>query len=241
MLPAPGYGEAPTVWTFSYNSDYLLSLIDAPNGSETDLLYNDYRLCKVVNGVGATDPNTGASIETTWKLQSGLADLLDNSGNHSPTLSAGTACDLHAKYTTYSGYDTSYGQGGGSASTTCYGTDAYGYVTSLTEPATTTAWGALTKATWTWTRDGNGLPTYYYQPPGGGGHGGPLGQLTTSYQYDSQGNPTDPELSDGTIQTWFYNDANGYAQLFSTPSSSNVTGTGVDQSTTYAGSIPAAR
>ena len=100
------------MWTFTYNSDYLLREIQAPTATETDLVYDDYqRLSKVVNGVGATDPNTSDSIETTWTLQSSLSDVLANSGNGS---GAATSDDLDATYTTYSGYDSSYGQGGGS-------------------------------------------------------------------------------------------------------------------------------
>ena len=200
-LPDPGHGEARPVWTFTYNSDYLLREIQSPNGNETDLVYDDYqRLNKVIDGVGATDPNTSDSIETTWTLQSGLSGVLANSGNGS---GAATSDDLDATYTTYSGYDSSYGQGGGSTSAWVYGTDDYGYVTSLKKPATTTAGNALATAKWTWTRDSNGLPQTYVQPAGGGGSES-LDELTTSYGYDDNGNLISAGYPDDSSESWEY-------------------------------------
>ena len=140
-LPAPGYGEATPVWTFSYNGDELLSEIHVPNGNETDLIYDSYdRLSQVNDGVGATNPNpnaqgtTGTSLEATWTLQSGLSDVLDNSdGGSSPA----TSDDLDATYTTYGDYDDTDGESNGGGVDWIYGTDNYGYETSLTKPTTT--------------------------------------------------------------------------------------------------------
>ena len=178
-LPNPGHGEATPSWTFSYNAAGLLSQIDAPNGNETDLLYDAYhRLATVIDGVGATD-TAGDSLESIWELQSGLSDALQEGGSSNASAAAGPANmnDLGATYTTYSQYEENYDDPVGTPSTWTYRTDAYGYVTSLTKPATTnpsTGATVLAAATWTWTRNADGLPTEYDQPAGGGGYGGTL-------------------------------------------------------------------
>ena len=101
-----------------------------------------------------------------------------------------------------------------------YQTDAYGYVTSETKPATTdptTSQQVLAEATWTWTRDRNGLPTEYVQPAGGGGYQGGLDQITTEYSYDGDGNMVSAVYAEGTdsqtSESWTY-DPN-YSQMTS--------------------------
>jgi RHS repeat-associated protein len=215
-LPAPGYNEKTPSWTFQYNALHLLSEIDAPNGNVTKLYYDAYeRLQQVDDGVGADDM-WGNSLETTWQLTSCLSAAMAGPTPSTPL----TAAEFQATYNTYSSYDqglaTSGNPGpaapGGIASTWTYTTDPYGYVLSLTEPATTQLDGAmadftsaLAQAIWTWTRNPDGTPATCTQPAGGGGYKAPWGALTTTYKkYDGNGNCEEIDYFDGSSELWSY-------------------------------------
>jgi RHS repeat-associated protein len=156
--PYAGSGQSGhALWSFALGADGLLRRINDPQFHTTVVTYDHYRVDRVFNAVES-------EIENSWRLAAMNVLALPVGGFGFMQLA--------------SNVQAGYADGNGNVWT--YTTDAYGYLTSRTNPAPF-------QDTWTWTRNENGLPTEYVQPAGGGGIDA-LPALTTTYQYDAKGN-----------------------------------------------------
>jgi hypothetical protein len=172
--PCAGQGQSGhSLWSFSLGADGLLRRLTDPQFHTTVVTYDHYRVDRVFNAVES-------DVENTWQLAAMNVRALPVGGFGFMQL----ASNIRAHYT----------DGNGNVWT--YATDAYGYLTSRTNPAPF-------QDTWTWTRNENGLPTVYVQPAGGGGIDA-LPALTTTYQHDAKGNLLSATYADGTSDHWQY-------------------------------------
>jgi len=172
--PYAGQGQSGhATWSFALGPDGLLRRLGDPQFHTTVINYQHYRVHDVVNAANS-------AVENTWQLIATNVQALPVGGFGVMQL----ASDVKAHYA----------DGNGNIWT--YTTDAYGYLTSRTNPA---PFGD----TWTWTRNENGLATEYVQPAGGGGIDA-LPALTTTYQYDGKGNLVSASYADGSSETWQY-------------------------------------
>ncbi|WP_404310460.1 Calx-beta domain-containing protein [Neorhodopirellula lusitana] len=229
--PVLGGGDQPE-FSFAYaGPGAQLSRVTNARGGFVDIDYGgSYRATQVTNADAAT-----------WELTPQIADGLSQSDSGAVihrivtdqignllTPGAGTSfVEPRAVFTDPRGNDWTYQ------------TDHYGLVTAMADPAPY-------QNVWRYERREDGLVETMIEPAGGGGIAD-LGELTTTYQYDTRGNRTNAAYPLSTSETWGYNpsfgvltnytDRRGFSTSFGLDGRGNVTSIsrpeGVSEAFTY--------